>query len=124
MDPWDLLAARVVAQLPGVNVIPGPAQQVQPDAIVIRADEPWMVHEDAAYKFQPERYVALAASRVSDPASSFHTLYQMAKGVQAAASDEGWDWVDVSGVSLDETTGVPLLVVATRVTYKSPTNGG
>lgn len=122
--PWDVLAARVVALDPAANVITGPAPAVEPDAIVIRPDEPWLVHTDSGYRHRPERYAALAAARVADPASSLAALYGMVGVILEAASDSGWDWESVSGITLDETTGVPLLVVTTHVTYKTPIGGG
>jgi hypothetical protein len=124
VDPWDLLASRIKAELPEVNITTGPAPTVEPDAIVIRADEPWMSHSDGAFRLRPEKYVALGAARVGDPASSFHSLYRMALGVAEAASDEGWAWDTVSGITLDESTGIPLLVIAVHVTYQAPTGGG
>jgi hypothetical protein len=118
--PWDVLAARI-AGLTSANVLTGPTAQVEPDAIVVRPDEPWMEATGAGYRTRPERYGALAASRVADPASSLAALYGMALACLLAASDEGWDWVSVSGVGLDETTGIPLLVVEVHCTFKAPT---
>jgi hypothetical protein len=123
VNPWDALAIRVVAVMPNANVIAGPAPAVEPDAIVIRPDEPWLVHTDGRFTTRPERYAAIAASRVADPASSLAALYLMVGAILLAASDEGWDWESVSGITLDETTGVPLLVVTAHVTYQVPKGG-
>lgn len=123
MEPWASLAGRITAQAPGLNVISGPAPQVEPDAVVIRPDDPWMEALGSTFKARPERYAAVCASRVADPASSLAALYGMVGAILEAASDEGWDWATVSGITLDETTGVPLLVCTVHTTYKAPKGG-
>jgi hypothetical protein len=124
VPPWELIGSRIVAVAPKLNVITGPAAQVEPDAIVVRPDDPWMEAHGASFKTRPERYAAVCASRVADPASSLAALYGMVGAILEAASDEGWDWETVSGITLDETTGVPLLVCTAHITYKAPKGGG
>jgi hypothetical protein len=123
MTPWGILSERVAATFgegPAPNISAGPTAVVAADAVVIRPDEPWLDALGASYTTRLERYVCLLAVGVGDPASSLERLYSMALAITEAASDAGWAWATTSGVTLDETTGVPLLVVAVHVTYKAP----
>lgn len=126
MGPWAALSNAIAAALEGEahkpSVLAGPRAQVVPDAIVIRPDTPWISRGDQKpVRFGAhgtlERYVAVCATRVSDPGSAMDALYTMVRAVQEAASDNGWDWVDVAGIGLDETTDTPLLVASVRLTY-------
>lgn len=129
MGPWAALLERIAAALEGVahkpNVLAGPHSQVAPDTIMLRPDNPWVSRgtDGRPVRFggeragMLERYVAVIATRAAEPASSMASLYLWAGAVQAAASDEGWDWVDVGGIVLDESTDTPLLVAHVRLTY-------
>jgi hypothetical protein len=122
MTPWAILAGRIAAAAgegPSPNVLQGPAPMVAPDAVVIRPDEPWMENV-GTWGHGTERWVAVAAVPAADPISGMARLYAMAKLVAEAASDEGWDWSSVGSLTLDETTGSPLLVAPVRLTYKPP----
>lgn len=125
MGPWAGLVARIAAELSEAglhsSVIAGPAPTLVPDAVLIRPEEPWVSRgadgRPARFGSVLERYAAVCATRVADPASSMDTLYRMSQAVREAASDEGWDWVTVSAMALDETTDAPLFVATVRLTY-------
>jgi hypothetical protein len=120
--PWASLSGRIAAAAgegPAPNVVQGPAPMVSPDAIVIRPDEPWMENA-GGFGHGTERWVAVAAVPAADSVSGMARLYDLAHLVQEAASDEGWDWTTVGSLTLDESTGAPLLVCPIRLTYKPP----
>ena len=116
---------RIAAALEGSprppSVQAGLVPQVVPDAIVIRPDAPWIARSadgrPVRFTGNVERYTAICATHVSDPGSALADLYVMAKAVLEAASDEGWDWVEVGALALDTSTDTPLLVTSVRLTY-------
>ena len=103
MPPWADLMERIAAALESSSrppsVLAGLVPQVTPDAIVIRPDGPWIGRSGdgrpVRFTSNMERYVAICAVRVSDPGSAMADLYGYARAVMEAASDDGWDWVDV-----------------------------
>ena len=116
---------RIAAALAGSprppSVMAGLVPQVVPDAIVIRPDGPWISRggdgRPVRFTSNMERYSAICATRVSDPGSAMADLYLYARAVLEAASDEGWDWVEVGALALDTSTDTPLLVTSVRLTY-------
>jgi hypothetical protein len=125
--PWAVLVGRIAAvlesgSLTGISVMAGPVATVTPDAIVIRPEEPWVSRgtDGKPARFGParlERYAALLAVRAADPVSAMERLYGMAAAVMEAASDAGFDWTQTSSITLDETTGAPLLVASVGITF-------
>ena len=123
MTPWATLLARLAAAYqegPTPNLLAGLQATVAPPAIIIRPDTPWIAQGEG-FRFELERYAAVLVSAASTPDQAQAELYAMALVVLEAASDQGWDWTALDPITLDETTGTPLLVAVAHLTYKRPT---
>lgn len=123
MTPWATLLERIAAAYqegPTPNLLAGLQATVTAPAIVLRPDTPW-VAQGQGYRHHLERYAAVLVASATTPDQAQDELYAMALVVLEAASDEGWDWVTLDPITLDETTGTPLLVAVAHLTYKRPT---
>lgn len=115
VTPAEELAPILEEALPGANVYPAPTSSVKAPAIVLRPDEPW-IRPGRALGQLSEQWLAVAVAPAGDPRSGMDTLRSLLLGVIEALPD-GWALRDVGRPLVDETTGVPVLAAAARLTY-------
>lgn len=102
----------------GLNVYAFPTDKIEPPAIVIRPDSPWMAPD--TFCLEQERYNAVAVVTASTPGDGIALLRLLSLGIINALIPP-WDWETVEAPIIDDSTGVPFLANRVRLTYK---NGG
>lgn len=115
MTPGEGLAAVLEGELVDVNVYAAPTLSVKAPAIVLRPDDPW-IRPGPAFGTLTEGWLAVAVAPAGDPRSGMDTLHTLLLGVIEALPD-GWALRDVGRPLVDESTGVPVLAAAARLSY-------
>ena len=106
----------------GINLYPGLANVVDGPAVLMRPDQPWLERE--AYEHELERYVAIAIVAAATPDEAMEQLHVLVHAIVANCDRvPGWSWDTVGRIVADESTGVPFLVAAVRLTYRDCTEG-
>lgn len=101
--------------LEDVNVYAAPTNSVKAPAVVLRPDDPW-IRPGPALGTLTEGWLAVAVAPAGDPRSGMDTLHTILLGV-IDALPEGWSIRDVGRPLVDESTGVPVLAAAARLSY-------
>jgi hypothetical protein len=115
VTPGEELAAVLASALPDWNVYGALTSQVKAPALVLRPDEPWIT-PGPSLGLLSERWLAVGAVPAADPVSGSRSLHAMLLEV-IETLPEGWALRDVGRPLLDESTGVPFLAAAARLTY-------
>lgn len=115
MTPGDELAVVLEAAIPDANVYPAPAQSIKAPAIVLRPDDPW-IQLGRTLGAISEGWLAIAVAPAADPVSGMDTLRSLLLATIDALPD-GWQLRDTGRPIVDESTGVPMLAAAARLTY-------
>lgn len=115
MTPGEELAAALELELVEVNIYPAPTLSVKAPAIVLRPDEPWF-RPGPAFGTLTEAWLAVAVAPAGDPRSAMDTLHTLLVNVIEALPD-GWALRDVGRPLIDESTGVPVIAAAARLSY-------
>jgi hypothetical protein len=97
------------------NVYPAPVGSIKAPAVVLRPDDPW-IRPGPAMGTLTEGWLAIAVAPAADPRSGMNTLYSLLLGV-VDALPAGWALRDTGRPIVDESTGVPMLAAACRLTY-------
>lgn len=113
--PTIALAAHWSSALPAEwSVIQGPISSLEAPAVVLRADEPWIV--PSAYCHDEQRYAAIAvvsASSPSDGEADLHWIFiEMMENLP-----EGWEFVSAGMPRVDQSTGIALLAAKMVLRY-------
>lgn len=103
---------------PGLNLYGYPTDKIEVPAIVVRPGSPWM--QPDRFCNDLESYSAICVVTASSPGDGIELLRLLSLAIIGALQPP-WDWVDVEGPLIDDTTGVPFLANRVRLTYK---NGG
>jgi hypothetical protein len=98
------------------SLISGPTAQVEPPAIVIRAETPWMV--PSGYCHDEQRYVAVGVVQSATPGDGEQMLYTMGLRVMDNLLP-GWEFVGMDAPVVDESTGVAYLAAGIHLRYKN-----
>lgn len=109
------LAIVLVAGGLEANVYPAPMQSIKAPAVVLRPDDPW-IRPGPALGTLSEGWLAIAVAPAADPKSGMRTLRDLL-GEVLAMLPEGWALRDTGRPVVDESTGVPMLAAAARLTY-------
>ena len=113
--PTIALAEHLTDVLPSEwSVLQGPLAQVEPLALVIRADSPWI--EPSSFCHDLQHYSAIAAVPAASPADGEQTLYAIIHELMDNLP-EGWRFVSSNGTALDNSTGLPLLTARIILEY-------
>ena len=99
------------------NVYAAPGSSIKAPAVVLRPDDPW-IRPGPALGMLSEGWLAVAVAPAGDPKSGMDTLRSLLLGV-IEALPEGWQLRDTGRPIVDESTGVPMLAAACRLTYSS-----
>lgn len=111
----DLIAALNASDgLSGVSVH-GVRSQVQPPAVVIRPDEPWL--EPDTYCVFLQHYVAVIAVTAGTPEDGVDSIYGIALAI-VDALPETWEFMSLGSPIIDESTGTAFLAAPVRLQYK------
>jgi hypothetical protein len=113
--PAEELAPAIQLELPEVNVYPAPVSSIKAPAIVLRPDDPW-IRTGPSFATYTEGWLAIAVAPAGDPRSGMDTLRSMLYGV-IEALPAGWTLRDTGRPIVDESTGVPMLAAAARLSY-------
>lgn len=105
----------IEAELVEVNVYAAPTLQIKAPALVLRPDEPW-IRLGPALGTLSENWLAVAVAPAGDPRSGMNTLHTILLEV-IEALPAGWSLRDVGRPLLDESTGMPVLAAAARLSY-------
>lgn len=115
MIPTDDLADHFTTLLPAEwSVIRGPISQLEPPAVVLRADEPWIAPGD--YCHDEQRYAAVAVVSASTPSDGEADLYDVIQEIQDNLPD-GWGFISASRPVVDQSTGTPFLAAIIRLRF-------
>lgn len=101
-----------------VSVIAGPTAQVKVPAVVLRADNPWIV--PSRFCVDEQRYAAVIVTSASTPHDAETRMYRIAHYImQGIGSNESepWSWVEMTSPVVDETTGSAYLAATLRLRY-------
>lgn len=102
----------------GLSVLGAPEESITAPALVIRPDPQWMVPD--RFCFDMERYNVIAVVSASSPEEGIAMLRSMMLLILSALTSP-WDWDQVDGPVVDQSTGVPFLAARLRLKYS---NGG
>lgn len=117
MTPLQQLAAAIRAQDGAPNVYEGGSSQPIVPAVIVRPDTPW--RSRAGFGFDVERYVALSAVTAATPDDGVTVLDDLQALIRRAVDDTpGFAFHEAGTMFLDQSTGVPLLATASRLTYR------
>ena len=115
--PWAAFAEYAETVVPeDVNVYSTATDKLVAPALVIRPDEPCRTPD--RYCADLQRYVAVAVVTASTPQDGTDKLYAIHSALMASLPD-GWAFVSVSGIVVNESLGTPLLASALRLSYRN-----
>ena len=120
-DPVEGLAAIIAAidDMPdGLNIYQAPEESIVAPAVVLKPDVLWIDQDRMC--FDMERYNLVAVVTASTPADGISMLRSMMLKIISALVSP-WDWEQVDGPVVDQSTGVPFLAARLRLKYS---NGG
>ena len=115
--PTIALAEHLTTLLPAEwSVIQGPISQLEPPAVVLRADNPWV--EPSAYCHDQQQYAAVGVVTASSPADGETMLYTLIHELMDNLP-EGWQFLNASAPVVDQSTGTPYLAAIIRLRYSN-----
>ena len=117
VTPGEELAAVLVASDYPANVYAYPAGSIKAPALVLRPDEPWM-KPGPALGLLSEGWLAVAVAPAGDPRSGMDTLRNLLLEL-VDTLPAGWAFRETGRPIVDESTGIPMLAAAARLTYSS-----
>lgn len=112
--PGEDLAKVLELEL-NANIYPAPVQSIKAPAVVLRPDEPW-IRTGPAMGTLSEGWLAIAVAPAGDPRSGMDTIRSLLLGIIDALPD-GWYLRETGRPVVDESTGIPVLAAAARLTY-------
>jgi hypothetical protein len=116
--PWDQLADLLQGADDYVNVYPTPAENIVPDAIVVRPDTPWF-EPGPGYQMDAERYAAVALVSASSPSDGLARLHDLVHNILHTARTASWEFESVTAPVVDESTGTPMLAATVSLIYRN-----
>jgi hypothetical protein len=96
------------------SVIRGPISSLEAPAVVLRADEPWII--PSAFCHDQQNYAAVAVVSASTPQDGEAELHSLSHLIMDNLI-EGWEFVSVSRPVVDQSTGTPYLAAIIRLRY-------
>ena len=113
--PTVALAAHLSDLLPVEwSVMQGPISSLEAPAVVLRADEPWVVPQ--AYCHDEQRYAAIAVVSASSPADGEQDLHRLIIELMDNLP-EGWRFVSAGMPRVDQSTGTAFLACKMVLLY-------
>ena len=112
--PAEELALVLQLEL-NANIYPAPVTSIKAPAVVLRPDDPW-IRPGPALGTISEGWLAIAVAPAGDPKSGMDTLRSLLLGT-IDALPAGWALRDTGRPIIDESTGIPMLAAAARLTY-------
>jgi len=96
------------------SILRGPVSSLEPKAVVLRGDNPWI--EPSAFCHDLQRYAAIAAVPAATPEDGEADLHLIMIELMDNLLD-GWMFVSVSQPRVDRSTGQDLLAAKMTLTY-------
>lgn len=113
--PTVALAEHLTSVLPAEwSVIQGPISSLEPPALVLRADTPWI--EPSSFCLDLQHYAAVAVVSATSPADGEQDLHRLILEVMNNLP-EGWRFVSANAPVLDKSTGTSLLAAIIRLEF-------
>lgn len=113
--PTVALAEHFETVLPANwSIIQGPIDSLQPPALVLRADTPWI--EPSSFCLDLQHYAAVAVVTATSPADGEQDLHHIILEVMNNLPD-GWRFVSANAPVLDKSTGTALLAAIIRLEF-------
>ena len=113
--PTIELAAHLAGVLPEEwSVIQGPISQLEPPAVVLRADGEWIA--PGGYCHDLQRYAAICVVSASTPQDGEADLHHVIISLMDNLPD-GWMFLSAQSPVLDQSTGTALLAAKMVLTY-------
>lgn len=113
--PTVALAEHLTSVLPAEwSVIQGPISSLEPPALVLRADTPWI--EPSSFCLDLQHYAAVAVVSATSPADGEQDLHRLILEVMNNLTD-GWRFVSANAPVLDKSTGTSLLAAIIRLEF-------
>jgi hypothetical protein len=116
--PWEALAQLLTDADTGANIYPTPAEEIVPEALVIRPDTPWMDTSGVAWSGE-ERYAVVALVTASTPSDGLKRLHELVHAIMHTARTASWEFDSVTAPVVDETTGTPFLAATVSLIYRN-----
>lgn len=113
--PTVALASHLSGVLPEEwSVIQGPITSLEAPALVLRADEPWII--PSHYCHDEQRYAAIAVVAAGSPADGEQDLHRLVIELMDNLP-EGWRFESAGMPRVDSSTGTPYLAAKIVLLY-------